>query len=266
MTFRTFFRLSAAGTLAALLAGCALLSSPDPVQLYRFGSEVQTPPSSPLAESPVPVLMRPVNFPEASKGDRILGITGYEAAYIKGARWVSPAEDLYGQSLQAAFASQATRLRIIGLREASTAARTLDIDIQAFEARYAAPDAAPEVLLTARARAALSGADGAFGKVLHSAPAGHSEPHRRHRRSVRHRQPGPEHADRRLDGTEPGLGRRPERAAPAAAPVGVSRRPASPCRSPQSSPPPRRGSRRRPVRPAPAPRRPASHRTRTGRL
>ena len=43
-------------------------------------------------------------------------------------------------------------MRIIGLREASTAVRTLDIDIQAFEARYAAPGAVPEVLVTARAR------------------------------------------------------------------------------------------------------------------
>ena len=152
MTFRTTLRLAPAAAAAALLAGCALLSTPDPVQLYRFGSDVQSAPASPAAESPMPVLMRPVNFPEASKGDRILGVTGYEAAYIKGARWVSAAEDLYGQSLQAAFASQATRLRIIGLREASTAARTLDIDIQTFEARYAEPGAVPEVLVSARAR------------------------------------------------------------------------------------------------------------------
>ncbi|NJC41628.1 cholesterol transport system auxiliary component [Brevundimonas alba] len=152
MTLRAITRLAAAGALAALVGACALLSSPDPVQLYRFGSDASTSPTSPMAQSPMPVLMRPVNFPEASKGDRILGVTGLEAAYIKGARWVSPAEDLYGQSLQAAFASQATRVRIIGLREASTAVRTLDIDIQAFEARYAAPGAVPEVLVTARAR------------------------------------------------------------------------------------------------------------------
>jgi len=152
MTLRTVSRLAAAGALAALLGACALLSSPDPVQLYRFGSDVGTSPDTPAAGSPMPVLLRPINFPEASKGDRILGVTGLEAAYIKGARWVSPAEDLYEQSLEAAFASQATRVRMIGLREASTAARTLDIDIQAFEARYTAPGAVPEVVVTARAR------------------------------------------------------------------------------------------------------------------
>jgi cholesterol transport system auxiliary component len=152
MTLRALFGLGASASLAALLGACALLSSPDPVQLYRFGSDVSASPESPAAQSPMPVLLRPVNFPDASKGDRILGTTGLEAAYIKGARWVSPAEDLYAQSLEAAFASQATRVRIIGLREASTAARTLDIDIQAFEARYPAPGAVPDVVLTARAR------------------------------------------------------------------------------------------------------------------
>jgi len=152
MTLRPVTRLAAASGLAALVGACALLSSPDPVQLYRFGSDADASPASPTAGSPMPVLLRPLNFPEASKGDRILGVTGFEAAYIKGARWVSPAEDLYEQSLEAAFASQATRVRMIGLREASTAVRTLDIDIQAFEARYAAPGAAPEVVITARAR------------------------------------------------------------------------------------------------------------------
>jgi cholesterol transport system auxiliary component len=152
MTLRTVCRLAAASALAALLASCSLLSSPDPVQLYRFGSDASTSPTTPATGSPMPVLLRPVNFPEASTGDRILGVTGLEAAYIKGARWVSPAEDLYGQSLQAAFASQATRVRIIGLREASTAVRTLDIDIQAFEARYAIAGAVPEIVVTARAR------------------------------------------------------------------------------------------------------------------
>jgi cholesterol transport system auxiliary component len=152
MTLRTASRLTLAGSLTALLGACALLSSPDPVQLYRFGSHADTSPQSPAAATPIPVLLRPVDFPEASKGDRILGVTGLEAAYIKGARWVSPAEDLYEQSLRAAFASQATRVRTIGLREASTASRTLDIEIQAFEVRYATPGAVPEVVVTARAR------------------------------------------------------------------------------------------------------------------
>jgi cholesterol transport system auxiliary component len=137
---------------SAALSGCALLSSPDPVQLYRFGSQTQDAPRPPLAGAPIPLLVRPVDFPEAVRGDRILGVTGYETSYIGGARWVSPARELYASSLEAAFATQATRVRAIGQREASTAQRTLDINIQSFEAQYAAPGAAPVVVVSARAR------------------------------------------------------------------------------------------------------------------
>lgn len=136
----------------AALSGCAVLSDPDPVQLYRFGSQTQEAPRPPAAGAPIPLLVRPVDFPEAVRGDRILGVTGYEAAYIGGARWVSPARELYTSSLEAAFATQATRVRAIGQREASTAQRTLDINIQSFEAQYAAPETAPEVVVSARAR------------------------------------------------------------------------------------------------------------------
>ncbi len=152
MILRSFNRLAAVSLAGLTLGACALLSSPDPVQLYRFGTDTDRTPTAPAGQSPIPVLMRPVEFPEAARGDRILGVTGYEAAYIKGARWVSPAEDLYGQSLQAAFASQSSAIRLINLREASTAQRTLDINIQAFEARYAAPETAPEVVISVRAR------------------------------------------------------------------------------------------------------------------
>jgi len=148
----TLRKLALAGALVGGLTGCALLSSPDPIQLYRFGSDVETTPRSPAAGQPSPILLRPIDFPQASRGDRILGITGNEAAYIAGARWVSPAEDLYEASLRAAFASQASRVRLINPREAATATRTLDVEIQAFEVAYAAPEAVPEVVLSARAR------------------------------------------------------------------------------------------------------------------
>jgi cholesterol transport system auxiliary component len=147
------FPLVAAATASALLvSGCALLSNPDPVQLYRFGSQMQEAPRPPATGTPAPILIRPVDFPEASRGDRILGVTGLQTAYIKGARWVSPAQELFNTSLEAAFATQATRVRPIGQREASTASRTLDINIQSFEVRYAAPETAPEVVVSARAR------------------------------------------------------------------------------------------------------------------
>jgi|TARA_R110002124_G_scaffold19407_1_gene77848 cholesterol transport system auxiliary component len=146
-----FVRLSAVTAAIAVLGGCSLLATPDPVQLYRFGAAAESG-EGPVLSAPVQVALRRIEFPAASKGDRMLGITGAEAAYIAGARWVSPAEDLYAQSLHDAFLSQATRVRLIGRRELTPATRTLDIDVRTFESRYERPGAAPLVVVSATAR------------------------------------------------------------------------------------------------------------------
>lgn len=144
------FAAMAAGVLA--LAGCALLSSPDPVQTYRFGGPASASAATEGQAGLREVNLRRVQFPEAVEGDKILGVTGTETAYIAGARWVSPASDLYMESLENAFAAQATRVRLIGPRELIRGERSLDIDMRAFEARYDAPGATPTVVITARAR------------------------------------------------------------------------------------------------------------------
>lgn len=146
--------LKGVATVAAVgvLGGCSLLSTPDPVQLYRFGnlpsgvSEQATPASS------VQVAMRRPEFAQAVREDRILGVTGTEAAYIKGARWVSSADVLFSDSLESAFAAQATRVRLVGPRELTRASQALDIDVRTFEARYASPGAAPVATIIARVR------------------------------------------------------------------------------------------------------------------
>lgn len=143
-------RLAAVGATAISLSACALLSSPDPVQTYRFGG-VSGQAATPVAD-PILVGMRRVEMPEAAEGDRLLGVTGTETAYIGGARWISPAADLLTDSLENAFASQATQVRLIGPRELARSTRTLDIDIRAFETRYPAPEAVPTVVITARVR------------------------------------------------------------------------------------------------------------------
>ncbi|MDQ7812017.1 ABC-type transport auxiliary lipoprotein family protein [Brevundimonas sp.] len=142
--------VAAAGVLA--VAGCALLSSPDPVQTYRFGGPAAATAAAEGQAGLRQVSLRRVEFPEAVEGDKILGVTGTETAYIAGARWVSPASDLYMESLENAFSAQATRVRVIGPRELSRGERSLNVDIRAFEARYDAPGAAPTVVVTARAR------------------------------------------------------------------------------------------------------------------
>ncbi|WP_292128349.1 ABC-type transport auxiliary lipoprotein family protein [Brevundimonas sp.] len=138
--------------VTATLAGCALLSTPDPVQTYRFGGTVAATPAAAATASPTQVTLRRVEFPEAVEGDKLLGVTGTETAYIAGARWVSPAADLYMESIENAFAAQATRVRLIGARELTRSQRSLDIDVRTFEARYDAPGMAPTIVVTARAR------------------------------------------------------------------------------------------------------------------
>lgn len=141
-------------TLAAIaalsLSGCALLSSPDPIQLYRFGDPSGT--ATTAVAAPVQVKLRALEMPQASQGDRLLGVTGSEAAYIGGARWVSPALMLYSDALEASFASQARTVRLIGRRELTPTTRLLDVDVRAFETRYESAGGSPSVVITARAR------------------------------------------------------------------------------------------------------------------
>lgn len=142
-----------AATLAAMaLSACALLATPEPVQSYRFGEAAPASAAALSVAGPTEVTLRRVEFPRAVEGDRLLGVTGSETAYIAGARWVSPAADLYMESIENAFTAQATRVRLIGPRELIQARRSLDIDVRSFEARYEAPGRAPTIVVTARAR------------------------------------------------------------------------------------------------------------------
>jgi len=142
--------LALAALAAASLSGCALLSSPDPVQLYRFGDAAG--PVAASVASPVQIKLRALEMPQASQGDRLLGVTGSEAAYIAGARWVSPALMLYSDALETRFGSQARTVRLIGRRELTPTTRLLDVDVRAFETRYDYAGAAPTVVITVRAR------------------------------------------------------------------------------------------------------------------
>lgn len=150
---RRLAAVACVGALSLVLSGCALLSSPDPVQTYRFGtSETAATSASAGAGAPIAVALRRIEFPDASKGDRILGVTGAEVAYIKGARWISSAEVLFTDSLEAAFTARPDRVRLIGRRDFGAAQRVLNLDVTTFEARYDYAGAAPTVVITARAR------------------------------------------------------------------------------------------------------------------
>lgn len=138
---------------ALSLGACALLSTPDPVQMYRFGAQMDAPAQAGDMPAPLLVSIRRIEFPEASKDARILGVTGTETAYIGGARWVSPAETLFDDSLQAAFAARPDQVRVLDRREPGTTPLVLRVTVSSFEARYLdGKDAAPTIVITARAQ------------------------------------------------------------------------------------------------------------------
>jgi len=143
-------RALAAALAATALAGCSLLSSPDPVQLYRFGDMS---PGQGAAAGAAPVTLSRIEFPAAAGGDRVLSTNGVTAAYLAGARWVSPAEQLFRDSLTAAFLRDARRTRLVERRELARGETGLDVEVMSFESRYLdGAEAAPTVVLHARAR------------------------------------------------------------------------------------------------------------------
>lgn len=152
MILRPVLRLAASAAVLSALSGCALLSSPDPVQNYRFGLPMAAPSAVGDTPAPLTVSIRRIEFPQAAGDDRILGVTGLETAYIGGVRWVSPASTLFDDSLKAAFANRADRIRVLGRREPGTPPLVLQVTVTTFEARYAAPGAVPDVVVTARAQ------------------------------------------------------------------------------------------------------------------
>ncbi|MBB5771147.1 cholesterol transport system auxiliary component [Brevundimonas vesicularis] len=152
MILRPVLRLAASAAVLTALSGCALLSSPDPVQNYRFGLPMAAPSAVGDTPAPLTVSIRRIEFPQATGDDKILGVTGLETAYIGGARWVSPASTLFDDSLKAAFANRADRIRVLGRREPGTPPLVLQVTVTTFEARYAAPGAVPDVVVTAQAQ------------------------------------------------------------------------------------------------------------------
>lgn len=152
MILHPVLRLAASAAVLTALSGCALLSSPDPVQNYRFGLPMAAPSAVGDTPAPLTVSIRRIEFPDATGDDKILGVTGLETAYIGGARWVSPASTLFDDSLKAAFANRADRIRVLGRREPGTPPLVLQVTVTTFEARYAAPGAVPDVVVTARAQ------------------------------------------------------------------------------------------------------------------
>ncbi len=146
--------LSRAGGMAvacALVAGCvSVLPKSKPAQLYRFGA-AEPPAAAPAARGAPAgklIALGRVDFVSASNTDRILTVTGQDAAYIAESRWVSPAPVLFEEALTEAFQSAPGAPRLVGRGEFLRAPLTLGVQVQTFEARYdQGSDAPPEVVV-----------------------------------------------------------------------------------------------------------------------
>lgn len=146
-----FPRTLLALALIVPLSGCAslLFGKGEPAQLYRFGAEPATTTAVPGAR--FGVMKSATNFVEAAAGDKILTITGGQAAYIKDARWVSAASILFDELIERTFQGSDSRAQLITRGEVAKADYVLKLDVRTFEARYPAPKAAPEIVVETRA-------------------------------------------------------------------------------------------------------------------
>ena len=137
---------------AVALTGCiSLFPKSKPAGLYRFG-HVAVESSRPASEKSFGVYKTPTVFTRAAMSDRLLSVTNGEAAYISGARWVSPAVVLFDEAVARAFEAENSRARLVTRGEAVKASMALRLEVRSFETDYVnGPKAAPEVLVEIRA-------------------------------------------------------------------------------------------------------------------
>lgn len=131
------------------LSGCiSLFPKAEPLTTYKLS--VNTPAPSATAGTGAVVLKSTTIFTRAAATDRLLTVTGAEAATIAGARWVAPASAMFDEALSSAFASTPTRLITRG--DITPADQIIRVEVRTFEARYLnGAAAAPTVVIEARA-------------------------------------------------------------------------------------------------------------------
>lgn len=160
------FLILGASLLALGLGGCiSLFPKTEPVQLYRFGQDsgaTETNAPTVVARGPTGlsgVALAFVTLPRESVGDGILTVTGEQAGYIAGARWVAPASLMFQEDVERAFETRAQRSRLLDRGQLGVSDAVMRVDVSRFEARYdGAAGSAPTAVVTVRVT--LTAADG----------------------------------------------------------------------------------------------------------
>ena len=105
-----FQGLLLAAATRLLPAVSRLFPNVEPAQLYRFGTTHRRCRTRPTGAKLWRIVVGTRVLTRAAASDRILTVTGTQAAYIKGARWVTSAVDLFDSAVQHAFdADQGSR-------------------------------------------------------------------------------------------------------------------------------------------------------------
>lgn len=149
---RTTLRSLGVAAAALALSGCiSVFPKADPAGLYRFGHPAPAESAAPTEKS-FGVYKTPTVFTRSAMSDRLLTITDGEAAYIAGARWVSPAVVLFDEAVARAFESDASRARLVTRGETGKSVMALRLEVRSFETVYVdGPKAPPEVFVEIRA-------------------------------------------------------------------------------------------------------------------
>lgn len=145
---RPILQASAAVALSVTLAGCiTLFPKAKPVQMYRFGVIAAPTQAAAPTTRAFEVLRTPTGFVRGAAGDGILTITGDQAAYIAGGRWVSPATVLFEEAESRAFEAAGGPARLVTRGSIAKADVALRLDVEAFEARYESGAASAPVVV-----------------------------------------------------------------------------------------------------------------------
>jgi cholesterol transport system auxiliary component len=159
-------------SVAGLLSACiSVFPKEAPAQLYRFGDGG---PPSPAAtthpDSTFAVEALPITFDRPAAGDAMLTLTGNEAAYIKGSRWVGPAQTLFESAVTRAFEAAGGAARLMARGEPTRPEYLLKLDVLRFEAHYdQGRTAPPAIVVEVNATLSRGGDHGLAGERLFQA-------------------------------------------------------------------------------------------------
>jgi cholesterol transport system auxiliary component len=142
---------------AGAAVGCvSVFPKTAPVHLYRFGV---APAQAPAQGGPrFAFVSAPIEFDRAASGDRMLTITGEEAAYIKGARWEVSASDLFESAVEDGFRAEEGPARLVARGEVGHIDYALRLEVREFDVRYDSGPGSPTVVV--KLHADLSQLDG----------------------------------------------------------------------------------------------------------